>query len=278
MHILYLDESGDLGSYVATTSPNVQPIFVLGGISVPQKNIVELTTRLLAMKTKYFGLSTPDNERFELLRKEVKGKTLRSEFRRKGGHARLQLEFFDNLLGLLLELECVLIASIYVKAPGQPIDGRAVYTSAIQNQVRQFQSYLRARDSSGLVIVDARYKHLNSIVSHSVLTQMYTRHQKNNRLIESPVFGHSENHAGLQIADLVMSGLVIPIAFATYLGNQSSLVASHTYDHALKLRYASKLKKLQMVVTFDESRTYGFYVNDQIQGWGSNRLFVHSHS
>ena len=54
-------------------------------------------------------------------------------------------------------------------------------------------------------------------VSHSIFTQKFSPAARNyQRLVELPTFGHSENHAGLQICDIVCSALLFPIACFAY--------------------------------------------------------------
>jgi Protein of unknown function (DUF3800) len=276
VYILYFDESGDLGPFVENSPSNMQPIFALGGVVVPQANVTELTSRLMALKRKHYGLSYPKNEKYELLRNEIKGKDIRRELRKKGGHARAQLLFIDDLLATLKSLDCHLLASIYVKGLESPFDGKAVYTTAVQKQVDLFQKYLTIQDSMGLVIADSRYNHLNSDVSHAVLTQQNSRYAVNSRLVESPVFGNSENHAGLQVADIIVSALIVPIALATYRQDDAQRSFNYDFDHAIKLRYATKLKKLQLAVKLQIGTRFGFYVNDSVNDWEAIRMFVHT--
>lgn len=276
MQILYFDESGDLGPLLEGHAINMQPIFALGSVLVPQRHVSELTYALMGLKQKHLGIKPVVGETFESLRREVKGKSLRKEIRAKGNYARRQLMFLDELLGLLKVLDCKILASIYVKSPNRPFDGRAVYTTAIQQQVAMFQRHLAAGEAQGLVIADSRYSHLNSFVSHSILTQQFTKFRKDNRLIENPVFGNSHNHAGLQVADFLISSLIVPLALATYCQNLGPSSFNFDFDHALKLRYASRLKHLQLVVKAGEGHRYGIFVNDALNGWDSSRMFIHT--
>jgi hypothetical protein len=60
-----------------------------------------------------------------------------------------------------------------------------------------------------------------------------------------PAFGHSTNHAGLQITDLICSGLLCPIAIYSYcLGSISNVHVTPQYK-ILKDRYAHRLQKMQ---------------------------------
>lgn len=81
MHILYFDESGDLGRLRANQGKNMQPVFVLGAVLVPQENLRKLTLSFIRLKEKYLGVRSPATERLESLRTEVKGKSLRKQLR-----------------------------------------------------------------------------------------------------------------------------------------------------------------------------------------------------
>jgi hypothetical protein len=275
MHILYLDESGDFGQLHRANPAHVQPIFALGGILVPQQNNLQLNFEFMRLKQKLVKTPEVPGQTFEILKKEIKGSELRRELRQKQNHARFQLQFLDELLALLGRFDCSIMASVYVKNPDKQMDSRAVYTTAVQKQSAMFQTFLARSDSFGLVIADARHKNLNSIVSHSVLTQRFSRFVNKDRLIESPVFGHSQNHIGLQIADILISGLIVPIAIATYCQGLIDESRAYDFDHAIKLRYATRLKKLQLNVKVGNKTHRGIYVNDGFQNLDTMRMFIH---
>lgn len=276
MHILYIDESGDLAPLVPERTHLVQPVFAIGGLLIPQENLAAVTLRFMALKSKYFGIASLPSEKFEAIKQEVKGSNLRSEFRRKGGHARKQLQFMDELLSMLSERNCKVLGSIYVKGVGRPFDGRAVYTTAIQKQVDLLQKFLLENESMGLVIADSRRHHQNSDVTHAIFTQQFSKYAGRDRLIESPVFGNSSNHAGLQIADLITSVLLVPLSLATYCQSLVNNPFNHDNDHMIKLRYASSLKRLQVSAKVAAGRRYGIYVNDGIGGLEASHLFTHT--
>lgn len=51
-----------------------------------------------------------------------------------------------------------------------------------------------------------------------MFTQRFVMRPSYPRLVEMPVLGHSDNHAGLQIADFLCSAVLAPIACAVYAG------------------------------------------------------------
>lgn len=80
-----------------------------------------------------------------------------------------------------------------------------------------FNEFLLARNSRGVLIADGRAHHQNIQVSHSVFTQKWrTGGDPFPSMLEVPVFSHSENHVGLQLADLIASTLVFPMAATNY--------------------------------------------------------------
>ena len=65
------------------------------------------------------------------------------------------------------------------------------------------------------------------------------------RLVELPTFGHSDNHAGLQICDIVCSGLMYPIACFAYCTGHVNNVHVQSGASRLRSRYGQQLKDLQ---------------------------------
>lgn len=76
-------------------------------------------------------------------------------------------------MGLLWRHDIRVVARVWVKAPGSPFEGTAVYTSSIQGLCAYFEHYLMDCDSSGLCIADSRSKSKNLRVSHSIFTSTW---------------------------------------------------------------------------------------------------------
>jgi hypothetical protein len=86
------------------------------------------------------------------------------------------------------------------------------------------------------------------------------------RIVEMPTFGHSDNHVGLQLADLVCSALLFPIAVHTYCtGHVTNLHVRPGY-RLLKQRYAEQLRGLQFRYLEPVKKRWrgGITVNDSI--------------
>jgi hypothetical protein len=89
-----------------------------------------------------------------------------------------------------------------------------------------------------------------------------------------PVFGHSENHAGIQITDFLCSTLLFPIATQTYCLPKLGISAHvHAEDARIKIRYAPRLRALQYRYYRQGMWRGGISVDDKMQGWPS-RLMV----
>ena len=109
-----------------------------------------------------------------------------------------------------------------------------------------FDHYLTHIDDTGICIADSRNKLKNVRVSHSIFTQKFRSTERNyRRLAELPTFGHSENHAGLQICDLVCSALLYPIACFAYCTGYVNNIHVQPRAANLRRRYGDRLKALQ---------------------------------
>ena len=78
-------------------------------------------------------------------------------------------------------------------------------------------------------------KSKNLRVSHSIFTQKFGAAPNYQRLVELPTFGHSDNRTGLQICDIVCSGLLYPIACYAYCAGHVNNV--HVQPRAAWLRH-----------------------------------------
>lgn len=131
---------------------------------------------------------------------------------------------------------------MWVKQPGLRLKPAATYGYAVQDIATHFSHFLTARGSQGLLIADSRSQNLNVDVAHSIFTQKWRAgDDPYDRLLEVPLFAHSDNHVGLQIADLLASTLVLPMAAAAYGAPEGNVHTSFRYqtvraDHGHALR------------------------------------------
>lgn len=247
MHICYVDEAGCPGALPSRTS-DVQPVLVISGLFLPEEQIRPLTSQFIGVKrTFYPGMHRGSRHTLDGILPEVKGSDLRKQIcegnRDQRRHA---FGFLDKILTILEDHGARLISRIWIKGIGKPFNGKSVYTFSIQNIYTHFQHYLAGQNSSGVLIADSRNQGLNVNVSHSVFTK---KHSINGdqwpRTIEVPVFGHSDNHAGIQLTDLLSSAILTPMAVDTYCSGHISSVHIRPDYSNIKIRYSQRIKNLQ---------------------------------
>lgn len=247
MYVCYLDEAGCTGALPSATH-QIQPAFILLAMALPLDSVPRLTTDFLRLKREFFPHCVQSSRTFlDSIRYEIKGAELRKAIAlgtpREHRHA---IGFLDRILNLLEYYEARVFGRVWIKGIGATFDGTSVYTSSVQDICQTFQSLLVTLGTGGIVIADSRNKPKNSSVSHSIFTQKYRlAGDPFDRIIEMPTFGHSDNHAGLQMADLLCSALLFPMAMFCYCtGHIQNLHVRAGYE-AIHERYCISIKKLQ---------------------------------
>lgn len=86
------------------------------------------------------------------------------------------------------------------------------------------------------------------------------------------MFAHSDNHVGLQIADLIASTLVFPMAADTYGAPEGSVHASGRYA-ALRADHGAELRDLQYRYRDETGRWRGGIVVSDPAGRPGTLLF-----
>ena len=275
-YICYIDEAG-CTTPLPSAETDIQPVLVIVGLVVDVAKVREITIRFLELKRRFFPRKFgAGNHLLDDVLLEIKGSDLRSSIRKHGAKADATLKFIDSTLELLRANNARLFASVWVKGIGKAIDSRAIYTTSIQAACRNFSSFLEASDDSGFMVADFRTPGLNTQVSHSIFTQKYrAKGDPLARLLELPTFGHSDNHVPLQIADLLCSTLLFPMATATYCAGQIKGKHVRGRDILIKRRYASRIKALQFRYKDDAGGQSlgGVFVNDGLQGRKSDLMF-----
>jgi hypothetical protein len=247
MHLCYMDESGCTGVLPNATS-QIPPVLVLAAIIVDESRLHNLTIDYLNMKQRFFPGKLPVTAEFlQWVLAEIKGSELRKHARsashRERSHA---YSFLDELLTLLETYSIKIIGRIWVKEIGGPFSGRSVYTSSVQHVCTYFNHFLGATQSNGLLIADSRDPALNANVSHSIFTMKFkAAGDAFPNLVEMPAFGHSENHVGIQIADILCSALLFPMATCTCCLGYVNSVHVHASHIGLKNRFGVRLRALQ---------------------------------
>ncbi|MDE0204211.1 MAG: hypothetical protein OXK73_17470 [Rhodospirillaceae bacterium] len=90
-----------------------------------------------------------------------------------------------------------------------------------------------------------------------------------------PTFGHSDNHAGLQVCDVLRSALLYPVACHTYYTGHVNNVHVQPAAGNLRQRYAHQSKALQyryLDATSDRYRG-GLVVSDAIEQRSASLMF-----
>lgn len=276
MKLCYVDESGCTGSLPSPTS-SIQPVFVLGGVIIPQQRLREATLGFLHLKARFFpALGAGTGHFLDRVKAEIKGSELRrmacGSSRRQRRHA---AGFLDGVVALLERLDARLIGRIWIKGIGAPFAGPAVYTSSMQALCLYFQDHLGATDEQGVIIADSREKNKNAIVSHSIFTQKHALGgDRYERVVEMPTYGHSENHVGIQLADLLCSAFLFPMATSAYcVGHVKSVHVNPSYAR-LRTRYGPRLRLLQHRFRVGTRWTGGFVVSDAIAGRSGGALLA----
>jgi hypothetical protein len=246
MKICYIDESGGFETEGSTT--DATPLMVLVGLIVDHTCLRQLTRDYLELRQRFYRSSLPPGKpALDVLLDELKGSKIRRNLRASGRNERRQaVLFLDRVLDLLLGVDAKLVGRVWIKGKGEALDPAATYTFAVQDIAKHFEHYLAATDDLGLVVCDARSHAKDILVGHSVVTQ---KHQASGdafpHLVDAPVFGRSQNYAGIQIADLIASAIVFPAAAYTYCtGHGHSIHNSPHYD-SMRVALRSKVKRLR---------------------------------
>lgn len=279
MYICFIDEAGCTGTLPDENS-EIQPALIIAGLIINPRNIASLTRDFLSLKKELFPEKFRAIPNLDCIKEEIKGSEIRKMIRKNRNQRRFALRFIDKILKLLEANNASIIGRVWIKSVGKQFDGKAVYTFSIQDIAHCFQHYLSNKQSEGIIIADSRQKALNSNVSHSIFTQKYkTSGDVYNRIIEMPVYGHSDNHTGLQLADFIASALIFPIATSVYC---SGYIKNHTHHNAsyliLREEFGERLSNLQYrySVLDGHNRTVkkgGLVVSDSLGGKSGSCLF-----
>lgn len=279
MKICFIDESGDLGALGNPPLPNDQPVLTVAGLFIDADRLADLTRDYLRLKYKYFPQLPYISPRpLDRILPEIKGDDLRRNATRGSSRQRRHtISFLDQIFGLLRRNEVRLVARIWVKGIGEEFESTPVYTSSIQGICSYFEHFLNQSDDTGICIADSRNKFKNVSVSHSIFTQKFSLTvQRYQRLVELPTFGHSDNHVGLQLCDIVCSALLFPIACFAYCTGHVSNV--HVQPRAVELRerYGQQLKTLQYRYQNPDNLRYegGLVVSDAIGQKSGTLMFA----
>lgn len=207
---------------------------------------------------------------------EIKGSDVRKDYCDGNRNVRRhRLTFMEDVFDLLEMCDTKITGRVWVKGIGAPLNGTSVYTFSLQSIYADFQDYLTRSQDVGFVIVDSRLKHLNTPVAHSIFTQKFkSGGDAYDRIIELPAFSHSDNHAGLQMADMVCSAFMTPIVVQTYcVGHVQSVHVRPRYAD-LKAAFSPRIRAMQHRYKEASGKDRGgFIVSDGIAGRPGGLMF-----
>ena len=268
LHFCYIDESGD-SQAIKSASDDKQPMLVIGGLIVDATKISNITHDFINLKRKYYPRKFPATLPYlSILLTEIKGSDIRTDIRKNPPQSAIvqhHFHFLDDVIALCKRYDVKIVGRVWIKRFGQPINDKAVYTISTQNIGKRFQSFLSANASRGVIIADFRDPARNQYVAHSIFTQ---KHKSSNGgdefplIEETTVFGMSNNHACLQITDLICSALISPIAGRVVCAPYFSNVHTHSNYDAIWKRYSRRLRQLQFHCKINQSMYWGISVDD----------------
>ena len=204
MKVMFLDESGN---HALTTIDHQYPVFVLGGVIVDldyAQNILE--SRIQKFKLDLFGRDDLILHTADITRIKNGFETLKDgAFRQR---------FHDELNNLMRELDYTVVACVIKKDEHLSRYGIAAldpYLLSLDLLVERFCFEIGDIENGGVIYAEKRSPVLDRQLDIAWLNLKIqgTRHVKaidvNKRILEVRSRGKSENIAGLQLADLVVT-------------------------------------------------------------------------
>lgn len=272
MLLAYLDESGD---EQPLRTPEDPPVLVIAAVVVGHENVKTIVWRFLQLKKRYNPSLAKDGVQLsDLIRFEVKGSNVRRDVRSATRRNRRRaIGFLDAVLKLLEEEHASILGEVYIKG-AKPLS-TWVYPDAVARLASRFEHQLEAAGTQGMIIMDARTKVKNTPSVHRLTTARFkSGGDPISHLIESPTFGHSDAHVVLQIADLLASAFLFPMACVGYCnGLIHNVHINDTYAEVRK-RYGPRVKALEYRYTDDDGkRITGVRVSDRLNFQPARALY-----
>ncbi|RAY12882.1 DUF3800 domain-containing protein [Actinomadura craniellae] len=274
MYVCYLDESG--GYEAPDSNRSATPVMVILGLIVDAASIPALTRDFLALKRRHFPGRYAAGHALDHILTEVKGSDILHMTRSSGRNSRRQAQRLrQELVDLAERYDCRIVGRVWVKEPGKGLAPDSSYCYAVQDIAKHFAQYLEAQDKVGVMIADSRRHHTNMKVAHSIFTQKWrTGGDPYPPLQEVPLFAASDNHAGLQIADLIASTLIFPMAASAYCPRQPGPHYSPKYAE-VRAMFGLRVRSRQYRYRDEAGRWRGgLVVSDRIGKQPGARLFA----
>lgn len=275
MYLCYIDEAGN-GQILDPARPDAPPVLVVGGFTVHDAHIKQMTWDFLSLKKKYRPQLRRAIHLSEVIHTEIKGSDVRKDIRAGNrDERRAAMLLMDSALAMLERYGARLLARVWVKEEGRSFNETGVYSTSVGSLTETFQAQLLDCHSRGVMILDSRTKSKNAPNVHSVTTRKYRAGGDNLKgVIESPVFGHSDTHTLLQLSDLVVSSLLFPIACHAYLSDVTWNVHCDDAYRPVREQFGERLKKLQFRYQDPVGKWRGgIVVSDRRTGQPSSLMF-----
>jgi hypothetical protein len=263
--LCYIDEAGN-EQVLDPKLADVCPVLVVSGLVVAEAQVKKLAWDFLKIKEKYLPSVQAGTSRLlsDLIRTEIKGSDLRADIRSSSRRrSRYAIGILDDTVALLESANCGIAGYVWVKRDGEGLRA-ATYALSVAKIAEDFHSQLAAANTPGMMILDARTKSKNVPNVHTITTRKFkSGGDPLPRLVESPVFGHSDSHIGLQIADLVASAILFPLACLAYCGDMTWNTHCHASYEKIRDRYGTRLQRLETrYLDASGRRTGGVTVRD----------------
>ncbi|MHB1057990.1 MAG: DUF3800 domain-containing protein [Rhodanobacter sp.] len=265
--ICYIDEAG-CTEPLASSTVVTQPVFLVTALFVEEAQVRQMTDDFTQLKRKYFpGSFANIRHQLDAMTIELKGIDIKKALRGDNGpqQQKIHQRFVDDLLKLVKSFDGKIVSKIWVKGVGKKFKGHDVYSMSTQDIAMLFEDHLFRRTHKGIIVSDFRSPGNNRIISHSIFTQMYRRKLTGNAypsLLEAPLFGVSNNHAGLQITDILTSALLCPMATVTYCSGYVTNIHVAQNDREILKRYKRRVSALQYTTVMGQKTIRGISVKD----------------
>lgn len=275
MLICYVHEAGCSGELPSAASP-VMPLQVIAGAAVPAAALERLTAELIAWKQRFFpGLCRDLAQPLDAILVPIRGRELRRMLRGAARQRRFALRALGALLELLEQEDAKILGRVWIKGIDEPFNRRATFATSLQTIFGGLGDLCERRQESGLVVVAAGRHPPGEALSQQIFSRRFAAGGRLGRLAELPTFGHVDNHAGLQIAELLCSALLFPLGAFSYcrgrVKNQTHL--SDAYAQ-LKASCGARLESLQHRYQDDDGKWLGgITVSDLLAGRPGGLLF-----
>lgn len=235
----YVDEAGCPGKLPAGPTI-VQPFLIVAAMALPSAEVGAFTHRLNMLKGAYLRANGSLAGTAAPLALEIKGSALRAQLRRSPGGVLAAHRLLDGLLSLLKASDARIFAAIAPKPAGGEFDGVATYAFAMHRLACEFHQWLDHQDADGVMVADFREPQLNAAMARPVGASKFGEvRDALPRLLDVPLFGHSESHAGLQAVDWLVSALI----FAAVSERHSSELPGHPLLHENDAQFARRYRK-----------------------------------